>query len=270
MEPIVSYKDESSSPQKPKKRLRRKVLILPSTFTVANIFCGFYSIVAALTGDYDSAAKAIGWAWVCDVFDGRIARLMNATSDFGLQLDSLADVISFGIAPAILLMVWGFQPLEQFGLGWIAAFVYLICGAMRLARFNIQVQNLKHFVGLPIPSGGTLIAAIVHFSPDPISSHLAAVLMAALVFLLAFLMISTIRHPSLKFLNLAKGRSHLTILLLGVIIVAVYRYSQIVLLLLTTIYASSGLVTKIVSLFKRKKVLESPLLRIPDSFPERE
>ncbi len=260
--------DEPNRNPKREKRLRRKILILPSIFTVGNIFCGFFAIVSGLRGDYDNAAKAIGWAWVCDVFDGRIARLTNTTSNFGLQLDSLADVISFGVAPTVLLMVWGFQPIELFGLGWVAAFVYLICGAMRLARFNTQVQNLKHFVGMPIPAGGTLIAAIVHFSYEPVANQTMAALIACLGFGLAFLMISTIRYPSLKFFSLTKGRSHLNILLLGLIIVAVYRYSQIVLLGLTSTYVASGLIMKLGSVFRRHRGVDSTHFHAIDSFSE--
>ncbi|RPJ86659.1 MAG: CDP-diacylglycerol--serine O-phosphatidyltransferase, partial [Acidobacteria bacterium] len=130
----------------PKRKLRRSVYLLPSMFTVGNMFAGFFAVVATLNGHYQSAAIAIGIAVVLDGLDGRVARMANATSDFGIQLDSLADVISFGIAPAILLYSWGFTELGNFAR--LSAFVFLICGAMRLARFNIQNKNLKSFMGL--------------------------------------------------------------------------------------------------------------------------
>jgi len=113
--------------------------------------------------NYGQAAYAIGLAIILDMLDGRIARLTNSSTDFGLQLDSLADVISFGVAPSVLALVWGLSTVD-FRLAWTAAFTFTICGAMRLARFNVQAANLKHFVGLPIPAGGGIIAAIVHFS----------------------------------------------------------------------------------------------------------
>ncbi|MBM3791912.1 MAG: CDP-diacylglycerol--serine O-phosphatidyltransferase, partial [Acidobacteria bacterium] len=136
-----------SDPASRGRRLRRGVFILPSIFTVGNIFCGYFAILATMQGDYDRAAKAIGVAIVLDMLDGRIARLTNTATSFGLQLDSLADVISFGIAPSILALVWGMSVLDH-QLGWMAAFTFAICGAMRLARFNVQAANLKHFVGL--------------------------------------------------------------------------------------------------------------------------
>jgi CDP-diacylglycerol--serine O-phosphatidyltransferase len=140
------------------RRLGRSVYVLPSLFTVANIFCGYYAILATMNGLYPQAACAIGIAIILDSMDGFIARLTNSSSGFGLQLDSLADVISFGIAPSVLALVWGLSTVDQ-RLAWIAAFTFTICGAMRLARFNIQAGNLKHFVGLPIPAGGGAIAA---------------------------------------------------------------------------------------------------------------
>ena len=129
--------------------------------------------------------------------------LQIPAQDFGLQLDSLADVISFGIAPSVLALVWGLSAVDH-RLAWIAAFTFTICGAMRLARFNVQAGNLKHFVGLPIPAGGGAIAAIVHFFSDPIQNPVGSNLMVAAVFFLAFLMISTIRYSSLKHLTLGK------------------------------------------------------------------
>ncbi len=142
--------------------LGRSIFVLPSLFTVGNIFCGYYSILSTMHGNYGQAANAIGMAIVFDSLDGLIARLTNSTSGFGLQLDSLADVISFGIAPSVLALCWGLSNVDQ-RLAWVAAFTFTICGAMRLARFNIQTGNLKHFVGLPIPAGGGAIAAVVHF-----------------------------------------------------------------------------------------------------------
>lgn len=234
-----------------RKRFRRGVFILPSIFTVGNIFCGYYAILATMRGDYDHAAQAIGIAIILDMLDGRIARLTNSATDFGLQLDSLADVVSFGIAPAILALVWGLSGLAH-GLGWIASFTFAICGAMRLARFNVQAGRFKHFVGLPIPVAGGTIAAAVHFFGKPIDSAVGANLMMAAVFLLAFLMVSTIRYSSMKYLTLGK-KSHRTILLLALIVALIYNYSRPTLLGIAAGYGLSGIAVRIYHLFRRKR-----------------
>ncbi len=131
----------------PGRRLGRGVFILPSIFTVGNIFCGYYAIICTMQQQYDHAAQAIGIAIVLDMLDGRIARMTNTATAFGLQLDSLADVISFGIAPSILALVWGLSSVNP-RLAWITAFTFTICGAMRLARFNVQAGQFKQVAHL--------------------------------------------------------------------------------------------------------------------------
>ncbi|MBI3939795.1 MAG: CDP-diacylglycerol--serine O-phosphatidyltransferase [Acidobacteria bacterium] len=222
----------------PRKAPRRSVFILPSAFTVGNIFCGFFALISTMHGNYDEAAKAVGIAIVLDGLDGRLARMANATSEFGLQLDSLADVISFGLAPAILMAAWGLAPLGDYGI--FTAFVFLICGTMRLARFNTQAAGLKQFIGMAIPAGAGMVAAVVHFVKTPVSDPVKANLLAILVLVLSFLMISRIRYFSLKQLHLGRGKSHLNILLLSVLLALIYFYSQIVLLVLACGYAASG------------------------------
>ena len=148
-------------------RFRRGVYLLPSLFTVANLFCGYACVVYATRADFDTAALFIGVAMVLDTLDGLIARLTNSTSAFGVQLDSLADVVSFGMAPAILAFTWGLWPLKR--LGWAAGFIYVTAAAMRLARFNIQTTTAadkRHFVGLPSPAAGAVIASTVYLWPD--------------------------------------------------------------------------------------------------------
>lgn len=232
----------------PAKKLRRSVYLLPTVFTVGNIFAGFFALIATLNKDYQSAAIAIGIAVVLDGLDGRVARLANATSDFGLQLDSLSDVISFGIAPAVLIYSWG---LAEFGdFARLSAFIFLICGAMRLARFNVQAQDLRHFVGLPIPAGAGFIAATVHFFKQPPDSTLFKFYLVLITYLIAFLMISTIRYPSLKQLNLGRGKSHLNVLLLGLLMAGMIWYSQEVLLAVAVTYACSGPLARFYALAK--------------------
>ncbi len=246
-----SAEPECGAPALPRRRLGRGVFILPSIFTVGNIFCGYYAILATMHANYDQAAQAIGIAIILDMLDGRIARLTNTATGFGLQLDSLADVISFGIAPSILAMVWGLDSIDN-RLAWTAAFTFTICGAMRLARFNVQAGHFKHFVGLPIPAGGGTIAAIVHFFGAPLKDHYSASLMFATVLVLAFLMVSTIRYSSLKYLTLGK-KSHLTILIIALLVALVWWYSKPTLLAIAILYGLSGVIVRLYSFVRRRK-----------------
>ena len=188
-----------------KQRFRRGIYVLPTLFTIGTIFCGFFAVTNALKGEFNLAAIAIGFAVVFDGLDGRIARMTNTCSEFGVQIDSLADVVTFGLAPAILAFLWGARavPVESTyslhlqQLGWIVCFGFLVCGAMRLARYNIQSAkpppsgsgSEKPFVGMPIPAGAALIAAAVHFSPEPPEHWIAGILWNLLVGFLGFLMV---------------------------------------------------------------------------------
>jgi CDP-diacylglycerol---serine O-phosphatidyltransferase len=250
------------------RRFRRGIYVLPTIFTIGTIFCGFYALINAMKGEFDLAAIAIGLAVVLDGLDGRIARLTNSCSEFGVQIDSLADIVTFGVAPSVLAYVWGlksvepsFQPFAKHvqQIGWIVSFAFLICGAMRLARFNLQSlrpqashSSRKSFVGMPIPAGAGMIAAVVHFTPEPITDWTAGALWNILVGLLAFLMISTIRYPSFKEIDLRNRRSYVNVYLLAMLVALIYLYSQVVLLVLATAYASSGLVVKIYNSLKHK------------------
>jgi CDP-diacylglycerol--serine O-phosphatidyltransferase len=254
-------KTELSETRSRRRRLGRSVFVLPSLFTVGNIFCGYYAILATMQGNYRQAAYAIGIAIVMDMLDGRIARLTNSSTGFGLQLDSLADVISFGIAPSVLALVWGMSVVDH-RLAWTAAFVFTICGATRLARFNIQAERLSQFVGLPIPAGGGTIAAIVHFFGDPVTSQLGGNLMVAIVFLLSFLMVSTIRYGSMKHLTVGR-KSHLTILVIALILVLIYNYSKPTLLVLAVAYSISGPILRLYGIVRRRKTSEE--LTLADS-----
>jgi CDP-diacylglycerol---serine O-phosphatidyltransferase len=234
-----------------RRRLGRSIFIIPSLFTVGNIFCGYYAILASMHGNYSQASHAIGIAIILDSMDGFVARLTNSTSGFGVQLDSLSDVVSFGIAPSVLALVWGLSVVES-RLALIAAFTFTICGAMRLARFNVQAGNLKHFVGLPIPAGGGAIAAIVNFFESPIRTQMGSNLMVAGVFVLSLLMISTIRYNSLKNLALAK-KSHLAILAIALLVALIVYFSKWTLLVLAAGYCLSGPVFRLYAFIRRRK-----------------
>src|SRR6188472_693881 len=184
------------------QRFRRGVYLLPSAFTMANMFCGYACIVHAMHGELATAALFIGFAFVLDMLDGRIARMTGTTSAFGVEFDTLADVISFGVAPAILSFRWGLEPLGQ--IGWAAGFLFVSAAAVRLARFNIQsgTQDKRYFVGLPSPAAAGVLAATVYAYPVGAQITLHAVPVLAVVIVPALLMVSTVRFRSFKTLDL--------------------------------------------------------------------
>jgi len=259
-----------------KGRLRRGIYILPSIFTVGTLVCGYYAILSTLRGNtllaagvsaglalaaFDNAAKAIGWAILFDGLDGRIARLTNSTSEFGREFDSLADVITFGVAPALLAYAWGIRPLDlTYGadtvkyfrqIGWIVTFAYVICGAARLARFNIDsgkgTQDRRFFIGLPIPAAAGVVAAIVHWAKNPLDEWAHGVIGLAVMAILAFLMVSRVRYYSFKTLDLRQRRSYVAIIILGLIVWSIFAFSEPVLLALALTYLLSGPLGRIIS-----------------------
>jgi CDP-diacylglycerol--serine O-phosphatidyltransferase len=186
------------STDRPGRRLRRGVYLLPSMFTIGNMFCGYACIVHAMRGEFHIAAPFIGFAMVLDMLDGRIARMTGTSSDFGIELDSLADVISFGMAPAILSFSWGLQPLGR--LGWAVGFLFVAAAALRLARFNIQAGSVdkRYFVGMPSPAAAAVPAATVFAYPYGFTAYTEAVPVIAMVLVPALLMVSTSRPSTCK------------------------------------------------------------------------
>ncbi|MDH4226165.1 MAG: CDP-diacylglycerol--serine O-phosphatidyltransferase [Deltaproteobacteria bacterium] len=239
------------------RKLRRGVYLLPNLITSASLFGGFYSIVAALDGNFVHSAVAILISAVLDCMDGRVARLTNTTSKFGMEYDSLSDLVAFGLAPGILVFTWALRPFEKFG--WLAAFLYVVCGALRLARFNVQTATIgsKHFNGLPIPAAAVLVASTVIFfnylGQIEIAKHVTVLVM---IYTLAFLMVSTVKYYSFKEFNIKK-RSPFR-LLVGVILLAVLVAAQheILLLVLTFGYVASGPVYTLIDMMKNGHKLE--------------
>ncbi|MBZ5501874.1 MAG: phosphatidylcholine/phosphatidylserine synthase [Acidobacteriia bacterium] len=238
-------------------RLRRGVYLLPSALTVANLLCGYYAVLATLDGrtaDFDNAAIAIGIAYIFDSLDGRLARAMRTESAFGREFDSLADIISFGMAPAFLAYAWGVRALAMGGapealhltqLGWLIGFFYLGCCAWRLARFNIQGMapgNSRYFVGMPTPAAAGLVAAIVHFFQTPVADARISVLWLLLLIALGILMSSTVRYYSFKDIQWTKRRPSLFVILFALLIGAIVKFSGPTLLLLAGTYALHGIV----------------------------
>lgn len=241
-----------TSPKPPVRGLRRGVAILPSLFTTANLFLGFWAMVKTVQGHFGEAAQLIGAAIVMDLFDGRIARMTGTASEFGAELDSLADVISFGVAPALLAYCWGFSG-DLARVGWLAAFLFLVCGTLRLARFNVQrsVVDGRYFVGMPIPVAAGQVAAIVHFIPTRLQEKYEASLLLALLAVLGLLMVSTIRYQSFKNFDLRARRSYVHVLLIALALVVVLAHPEYVLLSVVTIYSLSGPAGQVVNLFRR-------------------
>jgi len=255
------YEEEQPRRRIRNHRLRRGIYLLPSACTVANMLCGYYAILAVLEGnltDFDNAAKAIGIAYVFDSLDGRIARLMHTESAFGREFDSLADVISFGIAPAFLAYSWGVramaavnatQSLHLVKLGWLVGFIFLGCCAWRLARFNIQGMapgGNRYFVGLPTPAAAGMVAAVVHYFGTPIEDVRLAFLWLGLLVILGVLMSSTVRYYSFKDIQWTKRQPSLAILLLFLLIGAVVLESHPTLLIIASAYVGHGPILQLV------------------------
>lgn len=292
---VSAREQDDMEPKNPERRgLRKGLYLIPSVFTAANIGMGFYAVMAAArgfqfvgTGEHadllkaasylDNGAKAIGWAVLFDMLDGRLARMTKTTTEIGVQLDSIADVVTFGLAPAVLAYVWGYgATLEEGGslhsLAWFLSFMYLMCGAFRLARFNVQSSrprilaegtikmDKKSFVGLPIPVAGGLIAAIIHFAPLPLvhygpeRAQVYSIILMVLVGVLGVMMVSTLRFSSFKTVG-TRSRSMRTIILAVAVGMLIFLYSRYVLLALVILYILNGLLARVVGMFRRRPEL---------------
>lgn len=270
-------------PQSPGRPPRRAAYALPTLFTSGNIFLGFVAIVQAFEGalqinnanygdnpHFSLAAKALGFAVFFDGLDGRIARMTNTTSDFGRELDSLADVITFGIAPAVLAFVWGVlfaagtggQQTQLMRAGYLVAFFYLLCGAVRLARFNIQANpspktaarpDRRYFVGMPIPAAAGFIAAVVFMDPSPVRYFSASIVWLCAVGIIGILMVSTWRYPSFKQVSVSKPHTPLIVLMVGGIAFLIWEWPQPVLLAAASAYLASGIAIRIGSAIRRRR-----------------
>jgi CDP-diacylglycerol--serine O-phosphatidyltransferase len=222
------------------RRLRRGIYLLPTCFTVGNLFCGFFSLVEASRGRYEIAAILIIVAGILDGLDGRIARMTGTTSEFGLQFDSMADVVSFGVAPAFLSYRWALAPFDR--IGWLIAFLYVICAATRLARFNIQhaVADKRHFVGLPSPPAAGVLASVAFAFPGPPPNRTVAVSLAVLTAGVALLMVSRLRYRSFKDFDLRNRRSYIAVLPIAAGLVAILTHPKGAMLTIAIVYLLSG------------------------------
>ena len=270
---------EQTSP-KPRRRPSKGMYILPSLFTTANMALGFYAMLEVLHAtavDFwhlDNAAIAIGFAVLFDGIDGRIARMTGTSSDFGRELDSLADAITFGVAPAMLAWTWGFHlmptvlltqgqwQIKLTQLGAVASFLFLIAGASRLARFNITTNpqpsnpgrpGKKYFVGMPIPAGAGVIAAVVHYDGgDPLVSMYTAIAWLAMVTTVGYLMVSTWRFYSFKDIDFRSQHPFRLIVLLGAVFALIFFFSRRVLFGIAILYMASGVFWRLQWIFRKR------------------
>ncbi len=240
---------------KPHEGMKKGVYLLPNLCTTCSLFCGFFSVIKSLSGQYQLAAIAIMVAGVFDLLDGRIARLANAESEFGIQYDSLVDLSSFGLAPGILIYTWALSGLGK--LGWLAAFLYFACGALRLARFNVQHDNVEmnYFQGLPIPIGAYVLSTFVifyHYIFDGLPQN--NIWIATMCIAVALLMVSNIRYRSMKVMHLNRRGTFFALIVVVCIIFLIAVRPEIVLFGLSITYVISGLIEELLTLHQSKKI----------------
>ena len=245
--------------QNPKERRPRGIYLLPNLFTIGSLFAGFYAIVAAFKGSYEPAAISIFIAMIMDSLDGRVARLTNTMTPFGAELDSLADMVSFAIAPALLIYSWALSDLGKFG--WLSVFIYTVSVALRLARFNTQVGGKHYFQGLPCPAGAAVVTSLVWVGSDlSISQPTVNILLALVTILISALMVSNVRYRSFKDTDFKNNVPFVVILATVLIIVLISVSPAIVLLAVFSAYAISGPIMTIWGLQQRKR-LKKELLK---------
>jgi CDP-diacylglycerol--serine O-phosphatidyltransferase len=239
--------------RKPMSIRRRGIYLLPNLFTTAALFSGFYAIVQSMNNRFEYAAVAIFIAMVFDGLDGRVARMTHTQSEFGAEYDSLSDMVSFGVAPSLLMYEWAFKDLGK--LGWFAAFIYCVCAALRLARFNmnIDVVDKGHFQGLPSPAAAALVSGFVWVLLDNgYAGNDVRWIAAALTVFAGLSMVSNLRFYSFKDFNLRKSVPFIVIFLLAMFFVVISSYPAGVLFLLFLAYSLSGYVIWLLDLRKSK------------------
>ncbi|MFQ5719059.1 MAG: CDP-diacylglycerol--serine O-phosphatidyltransferase [Acidobacteriota bacterium] len=226
------------------RRLRRGIFLLPSLLTVGNVMAGYGSLILADQGDFAKAAMLLMLAAGLDNLDGRVARATGTATEFGLQFDSIADIISFGVAPSFIVYRWGLLSLGR--VGWAASFLFLICGAMRLARFNTQaVSDKRYFVGLPVPAAAMVLATLIAYIPRPAGDSIFPVAVLCLVLTLSGLMVSRLRYRSFKRVEATAARRTFPVVgIIAVVLAAVVIQPQATLLGLSLLYMISGLLPR--------------------------
>lgn len=240
-----------------KEKSHRGIYILPNIFTSFNLFCGFYAVIASINEKFVAAAAAIIIGVLFDIMDGKIARATNTTSKFGIEYDSLADLISFGLAPGLMIYLWSLKPMGR--IGWLAAFLFMACGALRLARFNSQVGTVSsdYFVGLPIPAGAGMAATTVLFCHKfGIEGTINPILVLVMLYILSFLMVSTIKYNSFKKPELFKSMNFNVLVAIILILIFIAAQPSVALFFLGLGYVVSG---PVISIRQHKKASQKIL-----------
>ena len=235
--------------------MRRGIYILPNALTMCGLFLGFYSILATIKGNYLHASWAIMIAMIFDGLDGWVARLTHSTTRFGIELDSLSDLVAFGLAPAVLLYKWALIPFGR--VGWAAAFLFVACGSLRLARYNVQMGSTeaKFFTGMPIPGAAVVVATFIIFYNEmwntlPDSNYLILLL----TFFLSALIVSTLRFHSAKELDLRKRKPFWILVAFVIVLTIIIIHPEVALFIFAMIYLVGGIIENIVLYAKRAKV----------------
>ena len=234
--------------------MRKGIYILPNTLTLCGMFLGFFSILASFKGNYLHAAWAILMANIFDGLDGWVARLTHSTTRFGIELDSLSDLVAFGVAPAVMLYKWALMPFGR--VGWAAAFLFVACGALRLARYNVQMGSTesKSFTGMPIPGAATIVATLVIFYQEtweamPAKNYFILIF----TFSLAVLMVSTLRYHGLKELDFSKRKPFWILVAIVIALAIIVAHPPIALFIFAMIYLISGIIENIVLRYRKRK-----------------
>ena len=241
-------------PKFDKETVRRKgIYLLPNLFTTAGLFSGFYAVIASMNGLFELASIAVFVAMLCDGLDGRVARMTNTQSDFGAEYDSMSDMVSFGVAPALLAYNWGLAELGQ--IGWLAAFIYCAGAALRLARFNTQVgvEDKKFFQGLASPAAAVIAGSIWLGSENSLQGEDISWLVAVMTIILGLLMVSNFRYHSFKDFDWREKVNFLTILLVVGVFVLISIEPAFILCAIFYLYALSGPVVTVYSIRKLKR-----------------
>jgi CDP-diacylglycerol---serine O-phosphatidyltransferase len=232
--------------------MRKGIYLLPNSLTLCGMFMGFYSILSSLNGHYVNASYAIIIGMIFDGLDGWVARLTNSTTKFGIELDSLSDLVAFGVAPSVLLYKWALFPFNR--IGWAAAFLFMACGALRLARYNVQMGSTesKAFTGMPIPAAATIVSSLVIFYHevwDAAPGRNYYILLLTVV--LAVLMVSTLKYHGAKEIDFSRRKPFLVLVAIVVLLTLVVMHPPITLFIFAMIYLIGGILENIIVYYRR-------------------
>lgn len=236
--------------------MKKGIYILPNSVTLCGMFAGFFAIISALKGNFSNSAWAIIAAGIFDTLDGWVARITHSTTRFGIELDSLSDVIAFGVAPAALLYTWTLSPFGR--VGWVVAFFFTACGALRLARYNIQMGSTekKHFTGMPIPAAAVIVSALVIFSEEVGWQPDRSYLVLFLTIVLSVMMVSTMRFHGVKEINFKRRMPFWILVTIVLVLAVVIMHPEVALFVFASVYLVTGIVENAWLLLRNRKAAQ--------------